>query len=125
FQGLPKADTASINQLIEASKTVGDRDTDSSLHLLQQTLRLSKQSGYKRGQLIGYLGIGIRLVVKQDFVKARHYLDSALYYANLYGIQDTALSKMKVLVLNAFAMYHVNQGGNAQAINYYYRSLAA
>lgn len=121
--GLPKADTAEINRLITQSIDVGRRNTDSSLFLLKQTLQLSKRAGYKRGEILSYLGVGVRLVDKRKFVEARPYMDSAVYYVNLYSFQDTSLERLKVLVYNGLAVYYTNQVNNSMAIQYYYKAL--
>lgn len=121
--GMPKADTAEINRLITRSIEIGSRNIDSSLLMLQRTLALSKRAGYTKGEIMSYLGVGIRYVDKRNYTRGKPYLDSALYYTNLYLTQDTSFLRAQVLAYNAMAVYYTNQGNNSQAIRYYYQAL--
>lgn len=121
--GLPNPDTAEINRLINRSIEVGNHNIDSSLVMLHKVLALSKRAGYRNGELLGYIGIGVRLVDKRKYANARPYLDSAIYYSNLYLPGDTTLRRTKVLAYNGMAVYYTNQGNSPQAIQYYYQAL--
>ena len=111
-------DTATVNRLLNESKSVIGSDSAKAISLALQAKEIANELKYSRGEAIALKNIGMVYYYKGKYAETLEYWNQSLQiFENLKD--DVGISNM----LNNIGAIYLNQGADAKALEYMLRSL--
>lgn len=113
-----KADTSTVNDLIQQSTEQRNTDPGGSLLLAEQAKDLAQKIEFKNGEAYAYKNIGLAYLVQSKYIEALQN-----YQQSLKIFEEINFDEGVANLLGNIGVIYYYQGDNLKALDYYLRSL--
>lgn len=117
-QDLPNKDTATVNKLLNESKSLIGTDTAKAINLAKQAKEISGEIEYPKGEALALKNIGMVYYMQGMYGETLDFWNQSLQIFERLK-DDVGISNM----LNNIGAIYLNQGADAKALEYMLRSL--
>lgn len=113
-----KADTSTVNDLIQQSTEQRNTDPGSSLLLAEEAKELAQKIEFKKGEAYAYKNIGLAYLVQAKYIEALQN-----YEHSLKIFEEIKFDEGVANLLGNIGVIYYYQGDNLKALDYYLKSL--
>lgn len=113
-----KKDTASVNAMLEESKSLIGSDSAKAINIAQQAREVAHELNYAKGEALALKNVGMVFYMRGKYAETLDFWNQALeIFENIKD--DVGISNM----LNNIGAIYFNQGADEKALEYSLRSL--